>query len=101
MKFKTLRVSTVPMLFICAFAASAQPPSTDKELFSPTAALAFYETAHDLIFREFPLLSVRPGKRSVWKSFDDLKRTLLISLFPVTDAMTDGGSFVTRALRLT
>lgn len=45
---KPLRVLSVQMLCICALSASAQPLRSEDELFSPTAALAFYEIAHEL-----------------------------------------------------
>ncbi len=46
--FKTPWALSLQMLCICSFLASAQPLRSERELFSPTAALAFYEVAHDL-----------------------------------------------------
>jgi len=45
---KTPWALSLQMLCICGFLASAQPLRGGEELFSPTAALAFYEIAHDL-----------------------------------------------------
>jgi hypothetical protein len=45
---KTPWALSLQMLCICALSASAQPLRGSEELFSPTAALAFYEIAHDL-----------------------------------------------------
>jgi hypothetical protein len=45
--FKIPAALSLQMLCICGFLASAQPLRSGQELFSPTAALAFYEIAHD------------------------------------------------------
>ena len=47
--FKTLRALALGVLLICASAAPAQSLRSGDELFSPSAALVFYETAHELI----------------------------------------------------
>ncbi len=46
--FKTSGAITLQMLCICGFLASAQPLRSEQEMFSPTAALAFYDIAHEL-----------------------------------------------------
>jgi len=45
---KPVRALSLQMLFICGFLAQAQPLRSEGKLFSPTAALAFYEIAHEL-----------------------------------------------------
>jgi hypothetical protein len=48
MMFKTSGAITLQMLCICGFLASAQPLRSEHEMFSPTAALALYDIAHEL-----------------------------------------------------
>jgi hypothetical protein len=43
-----VRALCLQMLFICGFLAQGQPLRNQDELFSPTAALAFYDIADDL-----------------------------------------------------
>ncbi len=58
--FKTSGAITLQMLCICGFLASAQPLRSGQEMFSPTAALAFYDIADELANSQSEKTQVSP-----------------------------------------